>query len=165
MSITPSLSDLVLLSLEKSVEGYLKFIDFTYHPLRYFSGYSKNINKNTILKTIRRLKQRGLIEFTGEEELLLKLTDSGKNKAVWISLINSKKIWDGKWRIVIFDIPEKRRSARDLLRSKLKQWGFTPWQKSVWVSKKDCTKPIRDFIKQIGIQDWVMVIESNNVGI
>ncbi len=72
--------------------------------------------------------------------------------------------WDAKWRLVIFDIPEKRRAVRDLLRSKLKQWDFMHLQQSVWASKKDCTKVLRDFIKHVGIEDWVMVVESDNAG-
>lgn len=71
--------------------------------------------------------------------------------------------WDGKWRIVIWDIPEKRRIARDLLRHKLKWLGFNQLQKSIWVTKKNCTPLLRDFVKQLGIEEWVRVIESNNV--
>ena len=63
----------------------------------------------------------------------------------------------------MFDIPEKRRLARDLLRIRLKSWGFSQRQKSVWVSKKDCAKALRDYIKQVGIKDWVMVMESDNI--
>ena len=72
--------------------------------------------------------------------------------------------WDGKWRLIFWDIPEKRKSIRDLLRNKLKQLGFVRWQKSVWASKKNCTEILREFIKSAGIEDWVLVVESDNVG-
>ena len=79
-------------------------------------------------------------------------------------IIKPKK-WDGKWRLVVWDIPEKRRQARDLLRFKLKQLGFKQWQQSIWASKMNCTELLRSFIKQVGIEDWVMVIESDNIGV
>lgn len=42
--------------------------------------------------------------------------------------------WDGKWRMVIFDIPEKRKGDRDTLRRLLVQFGFKMLQASVWAS-------------------------------
>ncbi|MEK7106946.1 MAG: hypothetical protein AAB899_02055 [Patescibacteria group bacterium] len=46
--------------------------------------------------------------------------------------------WDGKWRIVIFDIWERRRNARDKLRILLKRNGFVKIQHSVWVYPYEC---------------------------
>lgn len=74
-----------------------------------------------------------------------------------------EKNWDGKWRIVVFDIPEKHKKLRHALRWKLREWEFTFWQKSVWVSKKDLVKPLRDFVREIGIPQWVKVFEARNV--
>lgn len=63
-----------------------------------------------------------------------------------------------------FDIPEKHRTVRDLLRRKLKSWGFRRWQKSVWASRKPLTEALRTLVKELGVEDWVLVIESKNVG-
>ena len=71
--------------------------------------------------------------------------------------------WDGKWRIVVFDIPESHRKERSVLRAHLKIWGFTPWQQSVWAVDKNVTKPLRDFVDEAGIQEWVKIIESEKV--
>ena len=38
------------------------------------------------------------------------------------------------------------------------------WQKSVWTSKNDLAEPLREFIKELGIEDWVLVLVSNDVG-
>lgn len=157
------LTDLILLSLEKTIDGYVRFEDFTYHNYRYKWGIPE-LKKASLSKALQRLREGGFIELAGDEELLLRLTDKGKDRAVWNRVKDFSGEWDGRWRLVIFDIPEKRRSARDLLRSKLKQWGFVHWQKSVWACKANCTKPLRDFIQHAGIEDWVMVIESDNIG-
>lgn len=153
------LTDLVLLALEKSVDGYMNFEDFIYNPL-----LERPVKKSALSQAVKRLREKGLIEFISDEELILRLTDSGRDKALWAKMKNGKEKWDGRWRLVVWDIPEKRRQARDLLRFKLKQLGFRQWQQSIWASKVNCTKLLRDFIRQVGIEDWVMVIESDNVG-
>lgn len=157
------LSNLILLSLEKMVDGYISFEDFNANYYKYLYQYPKPVKKSNLSLTLKRLREGGLIELISDEQLLLRLTDKGKEQALWAKIKFDDEKWDGKWRLVMFDIPEKRRQARDLLRSKLKQWGFMHWQKSVWASKKNCVKPMRNFIKQVGIGDWVKVLESDNV--
>ena len=163
MNVKKSLSDLTLIALENSIDGYVILQDFTYNTHKYISGYPRLINKHSLSKSLKRLREKGLVDFIKEEELMLKLTDKGREQAVWVGAKLTDKKWDGIWRLVIFDIPESKRGVRDLLRSTLKQWGFVHWQQSVWASKKNCTEPLRKFIKQVGIESWVMVIESNNV--
>ncbi len=152
------LTDLVLLALEKSIDGYVVFEDFIYNPL-----LERPVKKSVLSQVVKRLREKGFVEFVSDEELFLRLTDSGKDRALWAKMRSGDEKWDGKWRLVVWDIPEKRRQARDLLRFKLKQLGFKQWQQSIWASKINCTRLLRDFIKQVGIEDWVMVIESDNV--
>ncbi len=52
------------------------------------------------------------------------------------------KRWDTKWRLLIFDVPERRRSVREKIRSTLITLGFVRLQDSVWVYPYDC----EDFI-------------------
>ncbi len=159
------LTDLVLLAIEKSIDGYIRLEDFLYNPgyYAYGSGWSYPLKKSDLSQAIKRLREKGFIELIDDKELILRLTDSGKDRALWQKMILGSMKWDGRWRLVLWDIPEKRRLARDLLRFKLKQLGFTQWQKSVWASKVDCTKALRDFIRKTGIEEWVMVIESDNI--
>lgn len=162
MGTKKSLTNLVLLALEKTVDGYIRFEDFAYHHYRYKYGIPR-LRKSDFSQALKRLRERELIELVSDEKLIYKLTDRGKDRALWVKMKLNNEKWDGKWRLVIWDIPEKRRVVRDILRFKLKQLGFTRWQKSVWASKANCTDLLRKFIKQIGIEDWVMVIESDNV--
>ncbi|MFC1756901.1 hypothetical protein ACFLZC_01975, partial [Patescibacteria group bacterium] len=60
-------------------------------------------------------------------------------------LLKPKK-WDGKWRLVIFDIPETKRCARDALRQKLEQLEFYQCQKSTWIHPFPCIEEI-EFLK------------------
>ena len=48
------------------------------------------------------------------------------------------RTWDGKWRVVIFDIMEQHRSIRNRLRAELRSAGFILLQGSVWVYPYPC---------------------------
>lgn len=64
--------------------------------------------------------------------------------------------WDKKWRLVIFDIPTYQKNAREALRHKIKEMGFYPLQKSVFITPYPCEDEI-DFISS------VFEIDRNNV--
>lgn len=153
-----SLTNLILLILEKSIDGYVKFEDFIYNPL-----LERPVKKSQLALALKRLRENGLVELISDQELIYRLTDPGKDKALWQKMMLEDKSWDGKWRVVIWDIPEKSRMARDLLRYKLKQLGFSQLQRSIWVTKKNCTKVLENFISKVGIQDWVKVLETKEI--
>ena len=62
--------------------------------------------------------------------------------------IKKPRKWDGYWRLVLFDIPEKKKVGREALWSKLKQLGFYQLQKSCFIYPFDCRSEI-DFISEI----------------
>lgn len=158
-------TNLILLTLEKAVDGYVRFDNFINNPGYYafHDGWNYPLNKSELAVAFKRLRENGLVELIDDKKLIYRLTDPGKDRALWIKMKMSDEPWDGKWRVVIWDIPEKRKAVRDLLRYKLKVLGFERLQKSVWVSKKNCTKELRDFIKNVGIKDWVLVLESDSI--
>lgn len=166
ISTKKNITNFILLALEKAVDGYVRYDDLIHHSYQYAwgGGWDRYLKKASLSQALKRLRENGLVDFIDDEKLIVRLTDYGKEKAVLAKIKFDDQKWDGKWRLVIFDIPEKRRAVRDLLRSKLKQWDFIHLQQSVWASKKDCTKVLRDFIKSVGIEAWVMVVESDNVG-
>lgn len=122
--------------------------------------------KILLSQALKRLREKGLIKKEinkDQDEIILKLTSLGQ-EFLLLQKSDEEIEWDGKWRIVIFDIPESKRLIRDILRSRLKLWGFKPWQKSVWASKKNITGKLRVIIRELGIEDWVLLIESDNIG-
>lgn len=56
--------------------------------------------------------------------------------------VRTKKRWDRRWRVIIFDIPEKRKTTRDALRSMMRGFQFYLLQGSVWVYPYDCEDEI-----------------------
>src|SRR3989344_785465 len=99
--------------------------------------------KKRISESAYLLKQKGLVEFRldgGKKRLYL--TDKGRRAmdSVWSEDFHLKlpNRWDGKWRLVIFDIPERRRNVRDKMRALMFRLGFLRLQDSVWVYPYAC---------------------------
>lgn len=152
-----SISHALLLILEKTIDGNVRVEDFAYHHYRYHYG-APDLKKSALSEAIKRLREKGFIEKEIKDgKVILKLTNLGKE-----ALGEPSEEWDGKVRIVIFDIPEKKRVVRDLLRRKLKNWGFKKWQLSVWITKRNVTEKLRSLISELGIEQWVAVIESDD---
>lgn len=71
--------------------------------------------------------------------------------------------WDGRWRVVIFDIPEKKRKARDALAVKLKELNFYPLQKSTFVFPYP-PHDLVDFLTEVfQISPYVRLIEATKI--
>lgn len=162
-----SLSEFILLVLEKTVDGYVRFDDLIHHSGRYAysDGWDRPIQKSYLAQGVKRLREKGLIDYEQQKtnNLIIKLTNLGKESLG--DLVVSEQEWDGKFRIVIFDIPESKFVTRDLFRRRLKDWGFRMWQKSVWISKSNVTERLRKLIDKLEITDWVAVIESDDPGL
>lgn len=153
-----SLSYLMLLGLEKATED-VWLESFTYSgQMKSILGLPVGARGNSLAETFRRLRKKGLIEQEKNDEgkILLKITQLGKD------FIGAEEEWDGKYRIVIWDIPEKKRRIRDLFRRRLKEWGFAHWQGSVWISKKNVTDKLRKLVLELKMESWVAIIESDD---
>jgi DNA-binding transcriptional regulator PaaX len=109
-----------------------------------------NIQKPRFGERIRRvatdLAARGLVVFVEKNrKKYLEITEKGKEMLAEIQdreeLFRAKKKpkrWDKRWRLVVFDIPEHRRSVRNRLREMIVAFGFIKIQNSVWVYPYDC---------------------------
>lgn len=112
--------------------------------LKFFGIEPKNKwQKYNINHSIKRLKDNGLILFERTSRgTFARLTQKGENKLRKFELLGYElkkpKKWDKKWRMLIFDIQEKRKGTRDKIRFTLKRIGFLRLQDSVWVYPYDC---------------------------
>lgn len=91
-----------------------------------------------------RLAQRGLVCFTERGgRKYAEITGEGRKTLLFEQQRNALKIqkrrrWDKRYRMVVFDIPERRRDTRDRLRSIMHSFGFLRLQDSVWIFPYDC---------------------------
>jgi CRISPR-associated endonuclease Cas2 len=125
-------------------------------------------DKRRLKENLKRLKKQKMIGFrqTGNETTI-QLTDKGRIKFLKYNLdkmrIKKPHKWDKLWRIVIFDVPEKKKLARDTLREKLDDLGFLKIQKSVFIYPYECKKEI-DFITNIyEIKSYVEYIVAKKI--
>lgn len=103
------------------------------------SGLLTPQKKQNIKKSFSKLVGRGYITLDGGKA---RLTLKGEKFAALLGegKLTPKKPnrWDKKWRVLIFDIPERRRATRGLIRRTLTQLGFYRLQDSVWIFPYDC---------------------------
>jgi hypothetical protein len=72
---------------------------------------------------------------------------------------------DGVWKLVIFDIPEKQKYVRVVLRAKLKALHFKKWQNSIWISPFILDKEIEEELGQLGKRFFVRLIKVKEINI
>lgn len=112
--------------------------------LRYIPSMKRAQLRYQAKTALGRLAAQGLIVFEKRDgKNYARITPEGRRALLFeeqkASLRNKKKRrWDNRWRVIIFDIPEKRRETRDRLRIIMRDLGFVRLQDSVWVYPYDC---------------------------
>ena len=142
---------------------------FVQNLLRGFKKLKKYENKR-IYDTFYRLKEQGFINFYEKNnQIFISLTEKGKKKAGWMQIDNLKikksEKWDGKWRLLLFDIKQMKKLYREALRGKLINMGFVMLQKSVWIVPYDCSKEIKVLKSFFGLSDKeVRLLAVDDIG-
>ncbi|MFZ2832052.1 MAG: hypothetical protein WAZ40_02775 [Minisyncoccia bacterium] len=121
-----------------------------------------------VKQAIRGLEKKNMVRImnrNGHE--VVEITKEGKKKVLDYDFdeirLNARQKWDGKWRMVMFDIPETRKSARDTVSSKVKEIGMYPIQKSVFVFPHPCKDEI-DFVGEMtGVRKNIIYIEATHI--
>ncbi len=141
-------------------------LGLTYSPhghIKIIKGMSyrwKKIEKKKLEREIKNLYSSKMIKLEESSNGILNmvLSDKGKLKTLNYHFeemrINFEN-WDKKWRIVIFDIPEKLRKGRDAIRDKLKKLGFYELQKSAFVIPYDCKDEIEFLVEFFDLKKYV----------
>lgn len=146
-------------------------LGLTHRPDTYFKVVKdvrkewQKIDKISLHRAIRSLYKSKLIDSRENEDgsVMMTLTEKGKlvNLRYNIEKLKLPKLnkWDGLWRMVIFDIPEAKKKARDILSFKLKQLGFYPFQKSVFVYPYECQKELDFLIEFFELRPYVRLLK------
>lgn len=117
----------------------------------------KNCSKKTFNDTIYRLKKKGFIEIRSEKWFL---TELGKkyfeNKRKLATKFNSSfPLNSPKNLLLMFDIPESRKSEREWLRWHLKEFQYSMLQQSVWIGPSPLPKKFLEHVKNIDINKFI----------
>lgn len=74
-----------------------------------------------------------------------------------------KDTWDGKWRILSYEIPEKKRDLRDRLRREVAGWGLGPWHRSFWITPHPIISNLKVLVSQKEEEQYIQAFESEHV--
>ncbi|MBI2450198.1 MAG: hypothetical protein HYV47_01525 [Candidatus Nealsonbacteria bacterium] len=119
--------------------------------------------------TFYNLRRQGCIKIINKNhQIYISLTEKGRKLAGRFQIdslnINKPKKWDKKWRIVIFDIIQLKNLQRNAFRGKLRELGFLPLQKSVWINPYPCKDEVELLREFFGLgQREVRLITAENI--
>ena len=158
----------ILFYLSEIGEGFLENLPSSYpqfdmiKELAGVGSYRKArqnwLKKKTLQTNILRLEKQGLIAKEPKRKVYF-LTQEGKEIATYIKdrygLLSKK--WDGKIRMVIFDVPEKKKYLREWLRRELFLLQYRELQKSVYIGKYPLPKDLYQEIIRERLDDYVFI--------
>ena len=122
------------------VAGFLSVALVAPNAIKFFDPRERP-RMDSMRRAFLRLKSSGYIEIVDQKATLTQKGRALLNNLTYLGYGETKK-WDKKWRVIIFDIPEKRRAVRDQLRQTLNNIGFVKLQNSVWVYPYECSELI-----------------------
>src|SRR3989344_5841758 len=128
----------------------------------------RSINRSELIRNLRELYDYSYISWEEKADGVCEIviTKKGISHVKFLDLenltIDKPHKWDGKWRIVFFDIPEKKRKARNALREKLRDLVFYEMQKSVFVLPYECQDEINFVVSIFNIKPHVQYAEMIN---
>jgi len=159
-----STSEKILAMLWQVKEGTVS----AFLPEKYAKKYGTS-TPQAYHSAVFRLRQKGFIKQKSKK--IFTLTPRGSKEALF-SFINGEtvtyapkvpKTWDGGWRIILFDVPEKKRHYRDFLRRVIQVIGFREFQKSVWIYPYPVPSFLRDLLFEENIKKYTRFITTEEI--
>lgn len=169
MHLKPTTQKVVLLLAAGLALGLSGSPRHYFRILRDFKKDWNRINRLALHRSIKRLYKSRLIDAKDNEDgsTTIVLTKKGKEIALKYKIdeitIPMMKNWDKKWRLVLFDIPESKKKARDALSKKLKEIGFYKLQKSVFVHPFECENEVDFIIEFFQVRPFIRLITAEEI--
>ncbi len=132
----------------------------------------------TIADIVFNQKTKGILSGMIKEKLIEKVENNQGNKNSTYKLTKTgfqelslkfpffrflKDKWDGKWRIISYEIPETKRHLRDRLRREMAGWGLGPWHRSFWITPHPIIPNLRQLVFGKEEEKYIQAFESNHV--
>jgi len=127
----------------------------------------KDVNKKDLGRIIKRLEKQEMISLKVDgNKIAIEITDKGNKRLLEYDFENielKSKRRDGKWSLIIFDIPEEKKRSRDAFGKKLLQLDFLRLQDSVFVSAYPCKNEIDFLTNYLEISDYVTLVSLDKI--
>jgi len=153
----------------KILIGLFLLSDINFSPVLFDERFSKIFDLIFNQKTkgvISGLVKEGLIDHQNDQKLnQYQLTEKG-----FLALCLQfpfvrflRNIWDGKWRIISYEIPETKREIRDRLRRQMQGWGLGPWHRSFWLTPHPIINDLKDLIGAKEEEKYFQAFEADHI--
>jgi CRISPR-associated endonuclease Cas2 len=145
-----------------AVEGIIEQAFWPHTKWRHQAIYGTYDSYRT---AVYRLQKRGWIKFiTYKEERFLQLTKRGELEVLFQKAQSPRpQRWDGKWRLVAYDIPEEGKEKRVLLRKLLKQNGFVKFQASIYINPYPLNREAISYLKQNKLIAYIRILKVEEI--
>lgn len=125
----------------------------------------KKLPEQSFRRTMLKLERDGFVAVDPRNRI--RLTAKGHSAAI-ARRLGAQKIpvpqrWDGLWRIVSFDVPERDRARRTMLRECLHAIGLVPIQQSVFAHKADCRAAVGAIAASLNLEKRIFFCETYSV--
>lgn len=124
----------------------------------------KQLTYSNIAQLISNLKRHGYIEIS-EKVNGESIQFTNKAKLAVVDSLANRKVSDGRFYFISFDIPEYLRPNRDKFRRVIKKIGFKQIQKSLWVFNKSVGELVEIAAYEYEVEKYVIYIVSENTDI
>lgn len=169
LQLKPTTQKVLLLLLGGLALGLSSSPKQYFRVLKTIAKDWKTIDRYALHRAIKRLYGSRLIDAQDNPDgtTTLLLTTKGRNIALRYDIENIKiepmKRWDKKWRVYLFDIPERHKKARDALCRVFKKMGLCQFQKSVFVCPYECQKETDFVIEFFNLRPYVRYMLSEHI--
>lgn len=125
----------------------------------------RNLELKEYYDTVHNLRSRGAVKVISKNgKKFIELTKRGQLEILLAKAkVEKNDSWDGKWRVMIFDIPEEARDKRDMLRRLLKRNHFLKLQASVFVSPYQLNREAVIFLKETGLINYIRLMRVDDM--
>lgn len=122
-----------------------------------YAEFGDRANKKKIYDTMFRLTTQGIVVMNNDRYEV-----SGDANILLHTIAKER---DGVWKLVIFDIPEKKRQVRNVIRAKLVSLGFQKWQNSIWISPYTLAPEIEEELNELAKHYFIRLIKTTDINV
>lgn len=126
--------------------------------------FLNQVNYEVIKNALNTARKRGFITYHRRRAWPGITTEGRRRLAAVVPSYDQKRLWDKRMHVVTYDIPEKKRDDRDLLREHLCLIGCARLQDSVWITPYNPVDTLRSFIEENGLSGTIIISDMGKDG-
>ncbi|MCL5435661.1 MAG: hypothetical protein M1275_01105 [Patescibacteria group bacterium] len=124
--------------------------------------FGKNYSSARLINSTNYLKRKKFIAYSNGNYTITPMGRKWLTRAEALELKIPRQNWDGRWRLVSFDIPEAQKTARHLFSRKLKKLGFYNFQRSLFLIPYPCEKELAILTNSFKIAPHVHIFTADH---